>query len=167
MEIWKDVKGYENLYQVSNYGNVKSFNYGKTHIEKVLKPSIKNGYFFVLLKKNNKQTNHYVHRLVAEAFIEHTSENNFVNHKDECRTNNHAENLEWCTQAYNNAYGSRKAKEVAKKSKMVEQLLNGVVIQIWSSTREAQRAGFWSGCIALCCNNKRKTHAGYEWRWVT
>ena len=161
MEIWKDIEGYEGKYQVSNHGNVKSLAYGQN-----LSPSIKNGYRFVFLRKNGTGKNFYVHRLVAEAFIEKPEGKDFVNHKDECRTNNHVENLEWCTQAYNNTYGTCKIRDAAAKERPVEQLLNGVVIHKWKSTREAQRAGFWSGCIAQCCNKKRKTHAGYEWRWA-
>lgn len=160
MEVWCDIRGYEGLYQVSNEGRVRRGNH-------VLKPGVKNKYLFVVLSANGKKTNAYVHRLVAQAFIPNPSGLGFVNHKDECRENNHFSNLEWCTQEYNNGYGTRTAREVQTKSRAVMQMLNGVCIRLWSSTKDAQRNGFRSGCISLCCNGKRKSHQGYEWRWVT
>ena len=160
MEVWKDIRDYEGLYQVSNLGNVRNR-------QRVIKPSMKNGYLFVVLSNHNHKENCYVHRLVAKTFIPNPERLKFVNHKDENKLNNNFSNLEWCTQEYNNAYGTRKAREVLTKSKAVMQMVGGVCIRLWSSTKEAERAGFRSGCISLCCNGKRSTHQGYEWRWVT
>ena len=159
-EVWKDITGYEGLYQVSNFGNIKRD--GKN-----LSPGLGgNGYYLVVLSKNGKTKSATVHRLVASAFIPNPNNYPYVNHKDETRTNNHVDNLEWCTPRYNAIYGNAKAKEAASKSRPVEQLLSGVVIKRWSSTREAHRAGYKSGCISACCNNRRLTHKGYEWRWA-
>lgn len=110
-ESWKDIPGYEGLYQVSDHGNVRSLGiikncYDINHERKtIFIPKITNrklldngsGYLYVSLKKNGKRKNHYVHRLVAESYCEKKSENNHVNHIDYNKKNNHADNLEWCT----------------------------------------------------------------------
>lgn len=159
VETWKDIKGYEGLYQVSDVGNVRRNGVN-------LKPGIgKNGYPLVVLSKNGRVKTVLVHRIVAETFIPNPSNFKCVNHKDETRDNNRVHNLEWCDHRYNNSYGHRMMKEVAKKSRAVEQWLQGELVQVWSSTKEAERNGYSSGCISLCCNGKRPSHLGYEWRW--
>ena len=113
-EIWKDIKGYEGKYQVSNLGRVKSLQRwsGTKYYdrEKILSSCINkhNGYAYVYLMKNNKAKNVRVHRLVAEAFIDNP--NNFpeVNHIDCNRANNNVNNLEWCTRSYNIKYSFEK-----------------------------------------------------------
>ena len=118
-EIWKDIKGYEGLYQVSNLGRVKSLNYKKTGKEKILKADTdKDGYLRVCLSKNGKHKNYIVHRLVAIAYIPNTNNYPIVNHRDETQQNNKASNLEWCTCTYNNNYGTRNERlSKAKKGK--------------------------------------------------
>lgn len=114
MEIWKDIKGYEGLYQISNYGNVKSLerviedNKGSyIKKEKILTPTINNrGYYHIGLRNNSKTKYYYVHRLVAEAFIPNPNNYPIINHKDEDKTNNKVDNLEWCTPKYNANYGT-------------------------------------------------------------
>ena len=106
-EIWKDKKNYEGHYQVSNFGRVKSIKFGK---EKILKQSIRHGYYCVVLSKNGILKNYFVHRLVAEAFIDNPDNLPQVNHKDECKTNNIVSNLEWCDRKYNINYGTRTEK---------------------------------------------------------
>lgn len=104
-EIWKDIDGFEGLYQVSNFGNVMSLNYGNRGYAKKLTPKFNNsGRLWVELLKGGKRKCMLVHRLVALAFI--PNPNNFpqINHKDENPKNNFAFNLEWCTQSYNNHY---------------------------------------------------------------
>lgn len=104
-EIWKDIDGFEGLYQVSNFGNVMSLNYGNRGYAKKLTPKCNNsGRLWVELLKGGKRKCMLVHRLVALAFI--PNPNNFpqINHKDENPKNNFAFNLEWCTQSYNNHY---------------------------------------------------------------
>lgn len=100
-EVWKDIKGYEGLYQVSNLGNVKSLKFNK---EKILIPLFDKNYLFIQLWKNGKYKRYKVHRLVAEAFIPNTNEYSCVNHKDENKQNNCVDNLEWCTNQYNIEY---------------------------------------------------------------
>ena len=104
-EYWKPVVGYEGLYEVSNLGRVKSLKFGK---ERILKPQKDtSGYLCVTLCKNNNQCQFKVHRLVAEAFIPNPNNLPQTNHKDECKTNNIASNLEWCDRKYNVNYGTR------------------------------------------------------------
>ena len=101
-EVWKDIKGYKNLYQVSNLGNIKTLDYNHTKREKLLKPILqKDGYLGVNLMKNGKRKRHRIHRLVAETFL--SNKNNFpiINHKNGIKTDNKANNLEWCTSKYN------------------------------------------------------------------
>ena len=121
-EIWKDIEGYEGLYQVSNMGRVKSVERmkwsGKCYYkapERILKPR-KNGggYLVVMLSKNGKVKTCRVHRLVATAFIPNPNNLPQINHIDENKGNNHMENLEWCDSKYNNNYGTHN-KRVSEK----------------------------------------------------
>lgn len=103
-EVWKDVVGYEELYQISNLGRIKSF---KESLDgKVLKQTKdKDGYFKIGIRdKFFKRKYFRVHRLVAEAFIPNPNNYDYVNHKDNNPANNIVSNLEWCTLAYNNKY---------------------------------------------------------------
>lgn len=109
-EIWKDVVGYENKYQVSNLGNVKSLVFSKPKL--LNQYSDKNGYLITRLWNKNKPKHCKVHRLVAEAFIPNTDNKPTVNHKDLNKSNNHVSNLEWMTRkeqsehaVINNAWG--------------------------------------------------------------
>lgn len=166
-EIWKDVKGYEGLYQVSDLGNVRSLNFNrKGYVQNLLLQKNNNGYLTVMLTLHGKQKRLSVHRLVAEAFIPNPCDLPCVNHLDESFTNNRASNLEWCTQAYNLEYGTRRAREIASKMKAVEQLKNGAVVKRWTGATEAESAGFSRQCIYYCCNGKQSQHKGYEWRYA-
>lgn len=117
-----DIKGFEGLYMINRKGEIISIGRQvgtcKRH-DKLVSPQRKpNGYMIVHLYKDNKMTNHYVHRLVANAFIPNT--NNFpqINHKDENRENNNVDNLEWCNNSYNYKYshiGDKIAKKRGKK----------------------------------------------------
>lgn len=125
-EIWEDVVCFEGLYQVSNFGNVRSVTRlitrsdGKTYLKKgkQLKCFVTNkGYEYVMLNDfNSKQHLKTVHRLVAQAFVDNTDNLPIVNHKDENKLNNAASNLEWCTHAYNNVYNGVN-KRVSRKLK--------------------------------------------------
>lgn len=117
VEEWKPIKDYEGLYEISSNGRVKSLNYNKTGREQILKP-IKNrfGYLQIILNQNGKKKHFSVHRLVAQAFISNIENKPCINHKDEDKTNNKVENLEWCTVSYNNNYGTRN-KQVSKALK--------------------------------------------------
>lgn len=116
VEIWKDVPGYEGIYIVSNFGEVKSLqrtrkgSYGSISIvyEKILNHKIdKDGYHIVTLSKEGKTKCIGVHRLVAQVFILNPLSLPQVNHKDEDPSNNRVDNLEWCDNKYNSNYGTR------------------------------------------------------------
>ena len=170
METWKNIKGYEGLYQVSSEGRIKSL---KRNKERILKPIADCwGYQVVNLHTGGKQKRLKVHRLVCEAFHENPDGKPCVNHIDENKTNNCASNLEWCTYAENNNHGTRNAragKAIAKaKSKPVGQYtLDGELIKVWASAREAQmQVGFSYQHISHVATGKRKTHKGFIWKYV-
>ena len=104
-EIYKDIEGFEGLYQVSNLGRVKSLNYNHTGKEGVLTPALNSyGYCKVSLWKNGKMRVKSIHRLVADAFIDNPNNLPCVNHINGVKTDNSVENLEWCTYKENNAH---------------------------------------------------------------
>lgn len=121
-EEWRDIEGYENLYQISNKGRVKSLGRydlrGNLRKEKFLKIFKSRDYYQVRLRKFNKNKTYYVHRLVAINFISNPNNLPQVNHKDECKTNNCVDNLEWCTPYYNFHYSEElQIKAIEKRIK--------------------------------------------------
>jgi hypothetical protein len=174
-EIWKDIKGYEGLYKVSNLGNIKSLKYRHHNREEILIGGIKKtGYKQVILVKDNKVKYKLVHRIVAETFISNPNNKPQVNHIDGNKTNNNINNLEWCSQRENqkHAYkiGLQKPilTEKNKYSKKVAQYdFNNNLIRIYNAVREASRINQLNPRdISKCCNNKRKQVGGYIWRFV-
>ena len=166
-EIWKDIEGYEGLYQVSNFGNVRSLNYNHRGIVKNLRLAKNSrGYIVVELSVAGKGKMFLVHRLVAIAFLANQENLPEVNHKDEVKHNNRVDNLEWCTRIYNDAYGTGRVRQIAAISKPVEQLKNGVVVKRWPSGSVAGRCGYSQTSINDCCNGKQRKHKGYEWRFA-
>lgn len=168
-EIWKPVVGYENLYEVSNFGRVKSLPRNSTvKYARILKSHTNRyGYLHVNLYKNNKRKDFLVHRLVAEAFIPNPDNLPVVNHKDENPSNNFSTNLEWCTYEYNINYGTSQQRKSHKLSKPVCQYtLDNELIKIWSSLTECKnKEGFNIGHIYECCRGIRKTHKGFKWSY--
>ena len=183
-EIWKDIRNYDGLYQVSNTGKIKSLNYRHTGREKMLKLSVNNkGYLYVILYKNGVKKFYRINRLVAEAFISNPNNYPCVNHKDENKTNNFVcinedgtvdfkkSNLEWCDQKYNNNYGTR-LERVAEKttngkcSKPVLQIdqLTDAIIAEFPSIREVKRQ-LGISHISECCLGKRNTAGGFIWKY--
>lgn len=184
-EIWKDIEGYEGLYQVSNFGRVKSLErimyddkgYKHPVKEKIIVGSKNHkGYLYVNLMKNSKVLRKAVHRLVAQAFI--SNPNNFpcVNHKDENKINNVVGNLEWVTYKENTNYGTGIERRVAhtdwsskndtqkKKVYQYDKKLN--LIKIWNSSCECETQGFAQTHVSSCCRGERKTHKGYIWSYT-
>ena len=144
-EIWKDVC---DGYKVSNYGRVLSL--AKTTIrgrkyDKILSASKKdNGYYTVSINGNNE----YVHRLVAKAFIDNPNNLNEINHKDEDKSNNRADNLEWCTKSYNVSYSK------SIKIKQIDPITKEVINIYDSAIRAAIAVSGKNGCILMCCKSK-------------
>ena len=157
-EEWRDIKGFEGLYQVSNLGNVRSFKFGKVRMMKLSKG--REGYLQLGLLKNGKNTTIRVHRLVAEAFI--SNPNNFtdINHKDECKTNNRVDNLEWCTETHNIEYSCA--------TPILQYNLLGVFLKEWVSMANVQRElNISASHICQCCKGDRKSAGGYIWRYAS
>lgn len=171
-EIWKDIAGYEGLYQISNFGNVKSLEkkvINRINKEKKLKMFDNgHGYYQVVLQKNKEKKSFKVHRLVARAFL--SNENNLpcVNHKDCNRKNNHVENLEWCSIDYNIKYASKNSCDYQKRRKKVIQYdMQGNFIKLWCSVNEASlKLNIAKQNISACClNKKHKSAGGYIWKY--
>ena len=178
-EIWKDVKGFEGYYKVSNKGNVYSVERmvrGRKCGGIMLKPRYdKDGYLLVGLCKNGKLKTKKIHRLVAETFIPNPNGFPEVNHKDEIKTNNELSNLEWCDSRYNSNYGTRNER-ISKKVRAVN-IETGEIIR-FKSTTEAGRKGYDQSGVAAACkgvykkNNTAKligdgrTYRGYRWSYI-
>lgn len=166
-EIWRDIKDYKNLYQVSNFGNVRSLKRKNTN-GKILKPiKDKDGYFRVTLSKNNVRKNYFVHRLVAQSFIPNVCNLPQVNHKDVNPSNNRAENLEWCNSKYNNTYGDRLKRLSKNLSKPIIQYdFNLNYIKEWISAKEASTTlNINRTNIVSCLKGKRNFAGNYIWKY--
>ena len=175
MEIWKDIKGYEGCYQVSNMGRIKSLSRkvwnGKNYFwtsERILRPGIdRDGYFLVNLSKNGKAKTEKVHRLVAKTFIPNPKNKEAVNHIDEDPSNNKLENLEWATVSENNNHGWHNKRSSKSRSKPIIQLnLDGEFLQEYqSATIAAQKLEMCRISISNCLNGRTSTAGGYKWRY--
>lgn len=179
VEEWRDIAGYDGMYQVSSLGRVKSLNYRRTEKEKLIKQRVRgNGYLAVSLCSNGEIKHLYVHRLVAEAFIPNPDNLPQVNHKSELKTDNRVENLEWCTSLYNNNYGTRskiittshikRNQGYTGKSprKIYQYTMDGCFIKAWESSKEIQNTlGFYFKCIQKCCRGIYKQSYGYKWSY--
>ena len=180
-EIWKDISGYEGCYQVSNFGRIKSLDRyiatvgnpsGKRLIRgKILNPSKRvmsngeDGYYSVTLYKCGTGRLFNVHRIVAETFIPNPNNLPCVNHKDENKQNNRVDNLEWCSVAYNNKYGTARERSAEKTRKEVIKFdLDGNILAMYKSLDDAAKKEKVSkGNLANVCvnrNGKRTLH-GY------
>ena len=161
-EEWRPVVGYVGLYEVSNFGRVRSLNYNHTNKTKVLKTiKQKEGYIKINLYKNKIMKTCLVHRLVWEAFNGEIPDGYEINHIDERPLNNAVWNLNLMTSKENNNYGRR----IKKCSYPLLQLtLDEVLVREWPSAMETGRNGFNQKAVSDCCNGKRKTHKGFKWR---
>ena len=176
-EEWRDITGYEGLYQISNNGNVKSLgrwvnykNKGKRwKEEKIMKPSVNEiGYLYVGLCKNRKLKKFKVHRLVYEAFVGDIPNGMYVNHINEIKSDNRLENLNLMTPKENCNYGTRNKRMSEKLSKPVLQINKDTneIIKEFPSTNEVQRQlGYNKGNISQCCNGKPKYNTAYGFKW--
>lgn len=177
-EVWRDIKGYEGLYQASNLGNVRN---AKT--KRILKQAKdKCNYCIVSLSKQSKHKTITVHTLVAKTFIIKPNQNQKlqVNHKDGNKSNNNANNLEWITPSQNlkHAYknGLKRINDWQKKfianqgrklsKKTIQYDLNGIFIKEWNCVRDIERELKISNeSISHCCTGKTKTAGGYKWKY--
>ncbi len=165
-EIWKDIDGYENLYKVSNLGNVMSF--WKKHPHLMALKQGRGGYLHIGLRTCNKPRKNFdVHRLVAQAFIPNPNNLPQVNHIDENKTNNRVDNLEWCTAKYNTNYGTSLERRIKAYSKPVLQFdKNGNFINEYPSIKDAaKKTGINKSTIGMVCRGKYKYAGGYIWKY--
>lgn len=170
-EIWKDIKDYDN-YEINNYGIIRI-----KKNKKLLKYQIdKDGYYRIGLWKNGKCKGFRISRLVAMTFIPNPNNYPVVNHKDENKKNNNINNLEWCTIAYNNAYGTkgkrcgdkqRNKLRYSKNNKKISQYdLNDNFIETYRSIMTvAKKLNVDGTHIVDVCKGRRKTAYGYKWRY--
>ena len=177
-EVWKDIKGYEGLYQVSNLGQIRSLDrykytkgrYGRMKAKikgRLLKPCLNHdGYKEIVLSKDGKSKMYRLHRIVAETFIDNFDNKNQVNHKNGNKLDNKAQNLEWvtCKENINHAL----INNLIKCEKSVNQYdLKMNFIKKWRSISEAKRQlKIKDSNIIRVCNNKSKTAGGYIWKYA-
>lgn len=166
MEEWKDIINYEGKYQISNYGNIKSLNYHRSGEEKLIKPlKRKDGYLKVILYKNGKTKNYFVHKLVALMFLENPCNYNYVNHKDEDKKNNCVDNLEFCSIQYNNTY-KKYNRGKKNKSKINQFDLKGNLIYQWDSLKKIKELTNYSYYgIFNCLHNRQNTSNNFIWKY--
>lgn len=177
MEIWKDIKGYEGYYQVSNQGRVKSLNrtvsknYNPRRIrERILKvrPD-KDGYLCVTLSVDNVKKGFPVHRLVAMTFIPNPENKRTVNHIDGDKTNNCVENLEWATDLEQTVHGIRLGiiNPHHTKNRRRRRVIRGDGI-IYDSIKEAaEKNNLFTSNIIVCCQGKVNSIGGYHWDYYS
>ena len=192
MEVWRDIKGYEGIYQISNLGRVRSLNRKRkdkrgrsiTYCGKILKqtPNSK-GYLRVPLKNGGQKQALFVHRLVALHFVENPKPTEFdvVNHLDSNYLNNRADNLEWTNAVGNMRHAIAKGR-MDRTDEWLEHLheglkpyfapvigydpKTGMTEKEFESIQEAGRNGFCTASVCCCCKGKRKTHKGLAWKYA-
>lgn len=199
-EEWRDVVGYEGYYMVSNIGRIATLShtvdfisiYDGVEVKKTFKAKQclrklhqgKHGYMECTLRDSKRTKLMKVHRIVAEAFIPNPQSLPSVNHKDEDKTNNKVENLEWCTCLYNANYGTRNKRlktslsnahknglyentyKVGRKPIVGISLLDGTTIKFERSA-DLHEQGFERHLVSKCCRNLRKDYKGYKWMFLS
>jgi hypothetical protein len=181
-EIWKPIKDYEGLYEVSNYGRVRSVD----HVEYIPHPRNplyiqkrkiygrikklrhhKAGYWITDLYKENIGTTKTVHRLVAEAFIPNPQNKPEVNHIDENKENSRVENLEWCSRVENVRHGTALTRMGRGHwTPVIQMTKDGTFVKRWDCMQEAaDKLGLHMTHISAVCRGRSKSHGGFLWRY--
>lgn len=177
IEIWRDIKDYEGLYQVSNLGRVRSLDRngkgkGNGSKGKIIKPCLdkSTGYYRVTLHKNGINKTYSVHRLVAEAFIPNPDNLPTVDHINRIKTDNMVDNLRWASyklQSINRDDTNRESQKESCSKPVSQYTLGGVFIKEYPSIIEAGRnTGINYSSICQCCLGKRKSAGGYIWKYA-
>ena len=161
----KDIKGYEGIYAITSCGKVWSYRSNRF----LTIQDNGRGYKKIGLYKDGKAKNHYIHRLVGQAYIPNPDNLPEINHKDEDKSHNWVGNLEWCDFDYNQHYGTRnkRIQDTKKKYSVAQYTLDEDLVATYISMAEAERqTGISRGSIRYCCMGERKTAGGYHWRYV-
>lgn len=183
MEIWKDIPGYEGLYQASNYGRIKSIdrykyfsngikgNHYRMYKGKILKQFFTTtGYYMVVLSKNGIETSQKVHQLIARTFIPNPDGYKQINHKDENPLNNHLDNLEWCDAKYNCNYGHHKENH---RESLISSIgvtidcydLYGNLVKTYRCGVDVEKDGFNRRAVYNCCTKKARKTKNHVFRF--
>lgn len=184
-EVWKDINGFEGFYKVSNYGRIKTVgrivqckgkNGSNSYV--IVKEKIKkfadngHGYYHVNLYKNNIRYQQYIHRLVALAFIKNPLNLPQVNHRDEDKSNNSVDNLEWCSSCYNNNYGTAKyrSKKTLRDNGNTTQIdmydLDGNFIKHYDCAYDLEKDGISRRCVYNVCYGRVRSYKGCVFRFT-
>jgi len=159
MEIWKEIPGSGGKYQISNYGNVYSL------INNVQLKGVNNGNGYLRVKLNERLF--YIHRLVAMAFIPNPKCYKEINHKDENKLNNNADNLEWCSHKYNMKFGTRNKMAIDNtKKSVIQYTMSGKYVCSYNSIVEAAgKMSISKGNIVSVLKGNRKSAGDYKWKY--
>jgi hypothetical protein len=175
-QVWRPVKGFEGIYEISNFGNVRSlgryvdYRNGAMRYLKPRRKSVrkdKDGYCVVTFNKDKKGCTRFVHRMMAEAFIPMIPGKNEVNHIDEDKANNDLDNLEWVTHKENMMHGTLHFRKGLKARKPVDKFdTEGNFLETFGSVTEAAlNHGVSIQAISRACRGKSKTSNGYRWEY--
>lgn len=167
-EIWKDIKNYEGLYQVSNLGRVKSLprNTNNQYKNGVIRQNIIRGKGYYYINLYNKSTKLFtIHRLVAEAFIPNPSNLPCINHIDGNKLNNRIDNLEWCSYSNNEIHAYKHNLKTPLFKKVNQYDLDGNFIKTWNSIKEAELF-YKTTHIGECCRGTRNQTKNYIWKYA-
>ena len=176
-EIWKDIPGYEGIYEVSTEGRIKSFHYT---IPRILTWKVnQKGYAWVELRKSGEAKQLLVHRIVATAFLDNPNNYPVINHKDENPLNNNVDNLEWCSKSYNVRYSlalhperTLKKQRTRRNTKLrdkaiIQFTIDGRFVREWPDSRTIFLETRMSDhSISQCCRGIRHTAYGYKWQYA-
>ena len=164
MEVWKDIKGYEGIYAISNYGRVKNI-----ATDKILSPvNNSKGYYKVELRKEKIGKRYYIHRMVAEAFLPNPNNKTEVNHRDSNPSNNHISNLEWVSSSENTKHAVYKGALCAwgNRAKPIEAInIESGIVSRFATISEAERT-FNTRHITDVLKGKRHQCKGYTFRYI-
>lgn len=161
--MWKAIKNYEGVYEINKLGEIRRVKTGK-----ILRGYVgPDGYKRVGLTVNCKTKPYLIHRLIAIAFIPNPNNYPCVNHKDENKSNNSLDNLEWCTYKYNLNYGTHNLRaNESRKKPILQYSKNGEFIREWKSVTDLKNeTGMDITHVSSCCKGKRKTANGYRWQY--